>query len=229
MPRNFWMVVCNEENYHITKDLDFTVQGLKAEYRRKVQRVESGDRLLYYVSGIRCFTATATLTSTYREEETQVWKNEGRANWLYRIDIKPEVVLEETQYIKAGLLAHRLDYIRRWPPENWFMAFQGNLHLLPKNDFFIIEEEMKKLKFGPGYVPPLEPPPEKSKSRARRNRGGGQGRNAPRGPGNSQNTNRGDANPGNTNPVDSNSEKTTTENVKPANTSREQAQASNQQ
>lgn len=229
MPRNFWMVVCNEENYHITKDLDFTVQGLKAEYRRKVQRVESGDRLLYYVSGIRCFTATATLTSTYREEETQVWKNEGRANWLYRIDIKPEVVLEETQYIKAGLLAHRLDYIRRWPPENWFMAFQGNLHLLPKNDFFIIEEEMKKLKFGPGYVPPLEPPPEKSKSRARRNRGGGQGRNAPRGPGNSQNTNRGDANPGNTNPVDSNSEKTTPENVKPANTSREQAQASNQQ
>ena len=229
MPRNFWMVVCNEENYHVTKDLDFTVQGLKAEYRRKVQRVESGDRLLYYVSGIRCFTATATLTSTYREEETQVWKNEGRANWLYRIDIKPEVVLEETQYIKAGLLAHRLDYIRRWPPENWFMAFQGNLHLLPKNDFFIIEEEMKKLKFGPGYVPPLEPPPEKSKSRARRNRGGGQGRNAPRGPGNSQNTNRGDANPGNTNPVDSNSEKTTTENVKPANTSREQAQASNQQ
>ncbi|MCH8897458.1 MAG: EVE domain-containing protein [Chloroflexi bacterium] len=229
MPRNFWMVVCNEENYHITKDLDFTVQGLKAEYRRKVQRVESGDRLLYYVTGIRCFTATATLTSTYREEETQVWKNEGRANWLYRIDIKPEVVLEETQYIKAGLLAHRLDYIRRWPPENWFMAFQGNLHLLPKNDFFIIEEEMKKLKFGPGYVPPLEPPPEKSKSRARRNRGGGQGRNAPRGPGNSQNTNRGDANPGNTNPVDSNSEKTTTENVKPANTSREQAQASNQQ
>ncbi|MDA1218439.1 MAG: EVE domain-containing protein [Chloroflexi bacterium] len=178
MPRNFWMVVCNEDNFNITKNLDFTIQGLKSEYRRKVQRVEPGDRLLYYVTGIRCFTATATLTSTYREEQTVVWQNEGSATWLYRIDIKPEVVLEERQYIQAGLLAHRLDYIRRWPPENWYMAFQGNLHLLPKNDFFIIEEEMKKLKFGPAYVPPSEPPQDKPKSRPRRNRGvGGPNRN----------------------------------------------------
>ena len=173
MPRNFWMVVCNEDNFRITKNLEFTTQGLKSEYRRKVQRVEPGDRLLYYVTGIRCFTATASLTSTYREDQTKVWQNEGSATWLYRIDIKPEVVLEEHQYINAGLLAHRLDYVRRWPPENWYMAFQGNLHLLPKNDFFIIEEEMKKLKFGPDYVPPQEPPQEKTKSRPRRNRGGG--------------------------------------------------------
>ena len=176
MPRNFWMVVCNQDNFNITKNLDFTTQGLKSEYRRKVQRVEPGDRLLYYVTGIRCFTATATLTSTYREEQTIVWQNEGSATWLYRIDIKPDVVLEEPQYIQAGLLAHRLDYIRRWPPENWYMAFQGNLHLLPKNDFFIIEEEMKKLSLGLDYVPPQEPPPEKLKSRPRRNRGGGSNR-----------------------------------------------------
>ena len=177
MPRNFWMVVCNQDNFNITKNLDFTTQGLKSEYRRKVQRVEPGDRLLYYVTGIRCFTATATLTSTYREEQTIVWQNEGSATWLYRIDIKSDVVLEEPQYIQAGLLAHRLDYIRRWPPENWYMAFQGNLHLLPKNDFFIIEEEMKKLSLGLDYVPPQESSPEKLKSRPRRNRGGGSNRN----------------------------------------------------
>ena len=176
MPRNFWMVISNEENFQITRNLDFTVQGLKAEHRRKVQRVEAGDRMLYYVSGIRRFAATATLTSTYREETTEIWKKEGSADWLYRIDIKPEVVLDEEQYIQAGLLAHRLDYIRRWPPENWYMAFQGNLHLLPKNDFFLIESEMKKLKFGPGFVPDAEPPPEKTKARSRRGRGG-----APRG------------------------------------------------
>lgn len=176
MPRNFWMVISNEENFQITRNLDFTVQGLKAEHRRKVQRVEAGDRMLYYVSGIRRFAATATLTSTYREETTEIWKKEGSADWLYRIDIKPEVVLDEEQYIQAGLLAHRLDYIRRWPPENWYMAFQGNLHLLPKNDFFLIESEMKKLKFGPGFIPDAEPPPEKTKARSRRGRGG-----APRG------------------------------------------------
>jgi hypothetical protein len=178
------MVACNEDNYRITKNLGFTIQGLKTEYRRKVQRVEPGDRLLYYVTGIRCFAATATLTSTYREDPTLVWQNEGSASWLYRIDIQPGVVLEEPQYIQAGLLAHRLDYVRRWPPENWYMAFQGNLHLLPKNDFFIIEEEMKKLKLGPGYVPAQAGPQEKVKSRPRRNRGG-PGRGGPKLAGNS--------------------------------------------
>ena len=170
MPRNFWMIVCNEENYNITKGLDFSIQGLKSQYRRKVQRVESGDRLLFYVSGIRQFTATVTVTSPYREEESTPWKNEGSVGWPYQVGIKPEIVLDEEQHIDAGLLAHRLDYIRRWPPENWYMAFQGNLHLLPKNDFFLIEEEMKKLKLGRHYQPPpvAQPAPGDAPRRGRR-------------------------------------------------------------
>ena len=173
MPRNFWMIVCNEENFRISQDLGFTIQGLKAQYRRKVQRVEVGDRLLYYVSGIRRFTATALVTSSYQEDDAPIWKNEGSTGWPYRISIKPEVVLDESQYIDAGLLAHRLDYVRRWPPENWYMAFQGNLHLLPKNDFSLIEEEMKKLKYGRDYSRQSEPPQPKVKFRSRRQRGNG--------------------------------------------------------
>ena len=151
MPRNFWMVVSNPDNFRITRDRGFTLQGLKPQHRRKVQRVEVGDRLLFYVSGIRRFTATATLTSGYFEDDSPIWQKEGNADWPYRMRIRPEVVLEEAQYIDANLLAPRLDYVRRWPPENWYMAFQGNLHLLPKRDFFLIEEEMKKLKLGPSY------------------------------------------------------------------------------
>lgn len=175
MPRNFWMITCNEENFRITQSLGFTVQGLKAQHRRKVQRIEPGDRILFYVMGIRCFTATATAQSSYVEDKEQpAWKNEGRTGWPYRIQINPSVVLDESRYIDANLLAHRLDYVRRWPPENWYMAFQGNLHLLPKNDFYLIEGEMKKLKYGRDYVrteeEPVEAAPRKQKSRRRRNR-----------------------------------------------------------
>jgi hypothetical protein len=170
MPRNFWMIVCNEENFQITKGLDFSIQGLKSQYRRKVQRVESGDRLLFYVSGIRRFTATVTVTSPYSEEDVTPWKSEGSTGWPYQVGIRPEIILDREQYIEAGLLAHRLDYIRRWPPENWYMAFQGNLHLLPKNDFFLIEEEMKKLKLGRHYQPPVaaQPPSADTPRRGRR-------------------------------------------------------------
>ncbi len=169
MPRNFWMITCNPENFNITRDLDFTIQGLKSEYRRKVQRVEKDDRILFYVSGLRQFTATATVTASYQEVDNNPWRNEGKATWPYQVGIKPEVVLAPEQYITAGLLAYRLDYIRRWPPENWHLAFQGNLHLLSKSDFSLIEDEMKKLKFGRDYLRDTEPPPQPNR-RARKGR-----------------------------------------------------------
>ena len=173
MPRNFWMIVSNVENFRITHELGFTVQGLKAQHRRKMQRIESGDRVLFYVSGARRFAATATATSSFFEEETSIWQNEGCAGWPYRIGIKPEVVLPDSQQIDANLLAPRLDYIKRWPPENWYMAFQGNLHLLPKTDFLLIEEEMRKLKFGRDYDRGRAVQPHLAPRKKKRKRGPG--------------------------------------------------------
>ena len=170
MPANFWMVVCNPENYRITQNLGFTIQGLKSQQRRKLQRVGAGDRILFYVSGIRRFTATATATSSYFPEESPVWDREGAAAWPFRVNIKPEVVLEDAQCIDANMLAPRLEYVKRWPPENWYMAFQGNLHLLPKSDFLLVEEEMKKLRFGKDYVPTPFPMPSESSRRKSSNR-----------------------------------------------------------
>ncbi len=148
MPHNFWMINCNNHNFDITRDLGFSQQGLKAEYRRKVQRVEPGDRIIYYVSGQRVFTATATVTRGYEEVRSTPWVKEGKTPWPYLIHIKPDVVLNQQQYIDAGLIAYRLEYLRKWPPEDWHMAFQGNLHLLSKGDFFLLETEMMKLKHG---------------------------------------------------------------------------------
>lgn len=44
------MINCNRQNYSITRDLGFTGQGLKAEYRRKAQRVKPGDRIIFEFS-----------------------------------------------------------------------------------------------------------------------------------------------------------------------------------
>ena len=188
MPLNFWMVVCNAENFRITQERGFDLLGLKPQHRRKVQRIGNGDRILYYVTHKRKFTATVTATASFFEDDTPIWENEGVADWPYRIEIKPEIILEDSQYIDANLLAPRLDYVKRWTPENWYMAFQGNLHLLPKADFLLIEEEMKKLKFGKDYkpTPTLQPPSgnRKRKSGFRRHSGrsGGQ-RPGPAAPG----------------------------------------------
>jgi len=170
MAHNFWMIISNPNNFRITEKLGFTKQGLKSQHRRKIQRIENGDRVLFYVSVDRYFTATATATSSYFEDAEEVWEKEGCAEWPYQIKIKPEVILDDHQYIDANLLAPRLDYIKRWAPENWYMAFQGNLHLLPKSDFLLIEEEMKKLKFGKNHKRGTLAPPQDS-PRRRRKRG----------------------------------------------------------
>jgi len=164
------MIISNPNNFRITQQLGFTKQGLKSQHRRKIQRIENGDRVLFYVSVDRHFTATATATSSYFDEAEEVWEKEGSAEWPYQIKIKPEIVLDDHQFIDANLLAPRLDYIKRWPPENWYMAFQGNLHLLPKSDFLLIEEEMKKLKFGKSYKRGTLAPPQDA-PRRRRKRG----------------------------------------------------------
>ena len=167
MPSNFWMIINSERNFRITEGLGFTVMGLKSQHRRKVQRISEGDRILMYLTHIRRFVATATATSDYFEAEDNIWEREGRAGFPYRVKIRPEIVLHDQQFMDANLIAPRLEYVKRWAPEDWYMAFQGNLHLLPKSDFLLIEEEMKKLHFGKEYQPAAVVPPRSQQRRRR--------------------------------------------------------------
>ena len=148
MPKSYWMVVKSPDNLKIAKERGFDMVGLRHQHRRKVQRMEPGDRVLLYVSSLRCFAATATVTSSLVEDHAPIWKEEGGSDLPYRVGIKPEVILDEGQYINAYQVAPRMDYVRRWIPELWYMAFQGNLHLISKADFNLVEEEMKKVKRG---------------------------------------------------------------------------------
>ena len=165
MPRNYWMVVTSLENFQITRKLGFTVQALKLQHQRKVQRIEPGDRILYYIGGKRYFAATATATSQYFEDRSSIWKKEGVSDWAFGVHIQPEIVLDEKEFMDARQLAPRLDYVRKWAPENWYMAFaQSNLHLLPKKDFLLVEEEMRRIKANSSrhrpYTPATAPPQE---------------------------------------------------------------------
>ena len=51
--------------------------------------------------------------------------------------------------IDARMLAPRLQYVKKWAPERWPLAFEGLLHLIPKQDFSVIEVEMARGKSTP--------------------------------------------------------------------------------
>ncbi|MQF48381.1 EVE domain-containing protein [SAR202 cluster bacterium AC-647-N09_OGT_505m] len=148
MPRGktYWMVTSSLENFHITRGLDFTIQGMMLRQRRKAQRMEPGDRILYYITGVQRFGATVTVTSKCTEDHKQIWRSEGKADdFPWRVEIKADAVLGDNQFLDAREIGPRMEYVRRWPPEHWPLAFQGNLHILPKSDFELLEQEMKRV------------------------------------------------------------------------------------
>ena len=140
------MTVSSLENFRITRDNGFNVQGFETRQRKKVQRMEPGDRLLYYLNGVCKFAAAATVAETYFEEHSQVWVSEhGTEDFPYRVKITVDSALEEGQFLDAFQIGPRMEYVRKWPPEDWPLAFIGALHLVPKNDFFFIENEMRRV------------------------------------------------------------------------------------
>jgi len=146
MARNYWMVVQTTEDFETSREMGFTLHGLRFSQRRRAQRMEPQDSLLYYVSGTRKWSAIATVTSTYFEDRTPIWQTTGsNEEYPYRVKLEPALVLDEKDYIDALLLAPRLEYLKRWAPERWAEAFVDTLHLLPQRDFRLIEGEMKRV------------------------------------------------------------------------------------
>ena len=146
MGKNFWMIVESPENFEITRDVGFTLYGFGEKYRRRAERMQPDDRVLFYVKEMRKWTATATIASRYFEDNRPMWKpNSFGEQFRYRVKLSPDIILEEKDYIDALILAPRLEYVKKWLPEDWPLAFHESLHLLPQRDFRLIESEMKRL------------------------------------------------------------------------------------
>jgi hypothetical protein len=61
------------------------------------------------------------------------------------VHIRLDQLLEEPEWVLAKHIAYRLEYVKKWPPEHWPLAFQGHLHQLPRADFSLLEDEFTRL------------------------------------------------------------------------------------
>ncbi|GAC1656208.1 MAG: hypothetical protein NVS9B1_11020 [Candidatus Dormibacteraceae bacterium] len=142
----FWMIVSSPDNLKRTREHNFAIQGIKSRHKKRVESIQPGDRLIYYVSGRMAFAATATVTSGMYEDHTPIWRTDRRdEDYPWRVHIRLDHLLEEADWVLAKYIAYRLDYVKKWPPEHWPLAFQGHLHQLPKVDFGMLEDEFLRL------------------------------------------------------------------------------------
>ena len=144
-PRNYWMLAVAPDYFDVVRQRDFGVLGLTRAHKKRVQRMEPGDRVLYFVTGKLVFPATATIVAPYTEDDTPLFPpGFGGELYTYRVKTKPNQVLDDDHQIDARLIAPRMDHARKWPPELWPLAFEGLLHLVPKTDFLLLESEIKR-------------------------------------------------------------------------------------
>src|SRR5207249_7481336 len=141
----FWMIVSSPDNFRKTREHGFSIQGLKSRHRRRVETMRVGDRLLYYIPGRMGFAATVTVASPMYEDHTPIWRSARRdEDYPWRVHIRQDIVLDESDWVAAKGVAYRLDYVRKWPPEHWTLALQGHIHALPRTDFAIVEDEIAR-------------------------------------------------------------------------------------
>ena len=108
--------------------------------------MQPDDNVLYYVSDTKRWTALATIRSKAFEDRSPLWSPTHRGeDFRYRVKMAPLLVLDDDEAIEALMLAPRLEYLKRWAPELWPLAFIDRVHLLPQRDFRLIEAEMKRI------------------------------------------------------------------------------------
>lgn len=144
--RQYWILVSSPDNLQRTKDHDFTVQGMKSRHRKKAEQMQPGDKLIYYLTGRKMFAATATVTSEYFEGDDLIWTSNNKEstgepeNYPWRVNIEPELVAGERAWIDAEPVARQMIHARKWPEKNWTLAFQGNVHNVPEEDYQLIHD-----------------------------------------------------------------------------------------
>lgn len=146
MGKTYWMLVTDQRNYQVSRQRGFAVQGVDSRNRRKAVRMVTDDRLICYLRDRRAFPATLTLTSGHFESHERIWHHHrSREDFPHRVNARPDVVLDEDLWLDARQVGPTLEYVKKWAPEDWPLAFIGMLHIIPQRDFTFLEDEMRRL------------------------------------------------------------------------------------
>jgi protein involved in polysaccharide export with SLBB domain len=143
----YWIIVGSIDNFRRSADLGFTVQGMKSRHRKKAERMKPGDKIIYYVTGIKALAGIATITSQYFESHDQIWKSgdpkKDAEDYPFRVRIETDVILPEIDFVAAEGVARQMAYVSKWPAENWTLAFQGNVHEIGEGDYALIRQAIE--------------------------------------------------------------------------------------
>jgi hypothetical protein len=139
-----WILTGSPENFAVTRELGFSVIGIKEGRRRQALEIAVGDRIVLYLTRVMRFSASVRVTGELFEDRTRVWPGKpGKADpYPWRFPTEAELVLDEADWVPAESLVDTLEHIAKWPREHWTLAFQGQLRTISQRDTEALLERM---------------------------------------------------------------------------------------
>jgi predicted RNA-binding protein len=140
-----WILTGSLENFRINVERNFDLIGLKERRVRQAEQFEPGDRVIFYVTGVKAFGGIARVNSPMFEDREPIWpqgKKKVHEDYPWRVEGEPILVLEEDDFVPAESLLGRLEHLSKWPAEHWHLAFQGQLRIISEADAELLERRM---------------------------------------------------------------------------------------
>jgi predicted RNA-binding protein len=139
-----WILTGSLENFRINVERGFDVIGFKERRRRQAEEMEPGDEIFFYVTGVQAFGGIARVKSEMFEDRTRIWPEKKGKPEIYpwRVKAEPVLVLPEEAFVPAEELVNELEHVRKWPPDHWHLAFQGQLRTIGDADAMLLRERL---------------------------------------------------------------------------------------
>lgn len=145
----WWCLTTSPDNFAKTAELGWKVQGIKSRRSKTAEQIRPGDKIVYYVTKAVSFGAVVEVTSDCFEDHGPVWSSKPGEDYPWRLEISPEVVVEEPErWVAAEEVQERLEFPRRWPAEHWRLAFQGNIRAWPESDYLVVKAALEASRAG---------------------------------------------------------------------------------
>lgn len=141
-----WILTGSVENFRINVERDFDVVGFKERRRNQASEFEPGDEIVFYVTGVQAFGGIARVRSEMFKDRTPIWP-QGRKkhpeDYPWRVEAERVIALDEGAFVPADSLVDELEHVRKWPPEHWHLAFQGQLRAVSEADAELLRERIE--------------------------------------------------------------------------------------
>jgi predicted RNA-binding protein len=140
-----WILTGSLENFRINVERGFDVVGFKERRRRMAEEFEPGDEIIFYVTGVQAFGGIARVKSEMFEDRSRIWPGKKGKPEIYpwRVEAEPVLVLPEDEFVPAEELVTELEHVRKWPPDHWHLAFQGQLRTIGDADATLLRDRLE--------------------------------------------------------------------------------------